>query len=66
MSSSRNGRSNKKGARVFVALPSLSSVSTLSPNASGPNAVLYAYPAGGKPSKTLPGNYALPIGSLII
>jgi hypothetical protein len=36
------------------------------PNASGPNAVLYAYPAGGKPTKTLPGNYSLPIGSLII
>jgi hypothetical protein len=36
------------------------------PNASGPNAVLYAYPAGGKPTKTLPGNFALPIGSLII
>jgi hypothetical protein len=40
--------------------------SLVCPNISGPNASLYAYPAGGKPTKTLPGNYVLPIGSLII
>ncbi|MBV8372485.1 MAG: hypothetical protein JOY69_04430 [Candidatus Eremiobacteraeota bacterium] len=35
------------------------------PNASGPNATIYKYPAGGSPTQTLPGSFALPIGSVI-
>ena len=41
------------------------SSSLVCPNASGPNAVIYKYPAGGDPTKTLPGSFSLPIGAVI-